>query len=218
MKGLIIKDIKLLAGQKKIYPMFFLIGIMLVITGVEPTFFVVYMTTMFMMCSITTLTYDEYENGMQFLLTLPVSAKTYVGEKYVFSTGASTIATIGSMIVYFLYSFCAGNVQVEEIKDIILICLCEYLAVLFILLLTLPLIIYFGAEKGRLVLISIIVCLTLVATFVKKLLEELGIDNQFIESIEGNITGMFMATAVFVVVGLLISFMISMHILEKKEY
>ena len=218
MKGLMIKDMKLIAGQKRFYIIIILIGIMSVVTGMDPAFFVGYITFLFTMLAITTLTYDEHENGMQFLLTLPVTARTYVKEKYIFSIAASALAAAIGTVFYLIVSLGMGNANGATVSEIILVCTGEFMAVLFVLALTLPLIIYFGAEKGRMVLISIIVLLTLIAALAKMIVERAGFGDQLAECMDMNGTALYVATIVFVIAGVLLSSAISVRILEKKEF
>lgn len=42
------------------------------------------MTMFRAMIAVGTLSYDETDNGLAFLMTLPVDRKTYVREKYLF--------------------------------------------------------------------------------------------------------------------------------------
>ena len=37
--------------------------------------------------AITTISYDEFDNGLAFLMTLPVTRKQYVAEKYLLGAG-----------------------------------------------------------------------------------------------------------------------------------
>ena len=50
----------------------------------SPSFIVSYITIIFSFFTATTVSYDEYDNCYLFLMTLPVTRKGYVNEKYVF--------------------------------------------------------------------------------------------------------------------------------------
>ena len=56
MKGLLIKDIKLMKNQKTFFVAMIFVGIMFLITQETPYFVIAYITTMFSMFTITTLT------------------------------------------------------------------------------------------------------------------------------------------------------------------
>ena len=70
MKGLLIKDIKLMKNQKTFFTAMTFVGFLFLITQETPYFVITYITTMFSMFTITTLTYDEFENGSAFLFSL----------------------------------------------------------------------------------------------------------------------------------------------------
>ena len=69
MKGLLIKDFRLLKGQ--VYFLLIVTGCVIVfmINGSE-AFGVAYVCSMVALLSLTTVSYDEYENGSAFLFTL----------------------------------------------------------------------------------------------------------------------------------------------------
>ena len=79
MKGLLIKDFRLLKGQ--VYFLLIVTGCVIVfmINGNE-AFGVAYVCSMVALLSLTTVSYDEYENGSAFLFTLPITKKDYVKE------------------------------------------------------------------------------------------------------------------------------------------
>ena len=68
MKGLLIKDFRLLKGQ--VYFLLIVTGCVIVfmINGSE-AFGVAYVCSMVALLSLTTVSYDEYENGSAFLFT-----------------------------------------------------------------------------------------------------------------------------------------------------
>jgi len=74
MKGLLIKDFRLLKGQ--VYFLLIVTGCVIVfmINGSE-AFGVAYVCSMVALLSLTTVSYDEYENGCAFLFTLPITKK-----------------------------------------------------------------------------------------------------------------------------------------------
>ena len=77
MKGLLIKDYKLMLGQKTFLGMAALMSVLYLAIYKDPTFAVVFITVMCTMFTVSTLSYDEYENGMAYLFTLPISRNKY---------------------------------------------------------------------------------------------------------------------------------------------
>ena len=79
MKGLLIKDFRLLKGQVYFLLIVTVCVIVFMINGSE-AFGVAYVCSMVALLSLTTVSYDEYENGCAFLFTLPITKKDYVKE------------------------------------------------------------------------------------------------------------------------------------------
>lgn len=100
MKGLIIKDAQLLKNQGKILAVMLVAvaGLMYIATDVNASFIVGYITIIFAMFTASTISYDEFDNCYLFLLTLPVTRKKYVNEKYLFA------------LITILTAWCAGMV------------------------------------------------------------------------------------------------------------
>ena len=72
MKGLLIKDFRLLKGQVYFLLIVTVCVIVFMINGSE-AFGVAYVCSMVALLSLTTVSYDEYENGSAFLFTLPIT-------------------------------------------------------------------------------------------------------------------------------------------------
>ena len=83
MKGLLIKDFKLLKNQKSFLAIVAAVCAFVMIKGSE-SYALFYGAAMAAMLSVNSIGYDEENNGMGFLFTLPVSRRDYVLEKYGF--------------------------------------------------------------------------------------------------------------------------------------
>ena len=143
MKGLLIKDYKLMLGQKSFLGMAALMAVLYLIIYKDPIVAVVFITVMCTMFTVSTLSYDEYENGMAYLFTLPISRNTYVLEKYAFAlvncivTGVIKVRGL-AISQSDMYSGLAGACFVSIIMISYMI----------------PLYIKFGIEKSRIVSVS----------------------------------------------------------------
>lgn len=103
MKGLLVKDLKLVKNQGKILILLAIaMGAVFGIMDANPSFVVSYMTIFFTIFTISTISYDEYDNGFAFLLTLPATRQQYVHEKYLFSLIMMGGAWAGGMAVSIL--------------------------------------------------------------------------------------------------------------------
>ena len=84
MKGLLTKDFRILAGQKRYFTIVILIALIFLCSGQPAQIIVGYCTMFGMLFTVNTISYDEFDHGYLFLFTLPVTRKDYVLEKYVF--------------------------------------------------------------------------------------------------------------------------------------
>ena len=79
MKGLLIKDLKLMKNNgKNLLLVFLIIGTMMGIMTKELYAAVGYVTFIFTLFTVSTISYDEYDNGYPFLFTLPITRRQYV--------------------------------------------------------------------------------------------------------------------------------------------
>ena len=86
MKGLLLKDFALMKGQRRFFLMLLLIGMIPALAGGNVGFLTVYLPFGFCFFTISTISYDEIDNSLPFLLILPVSRREYAGEKYVYGS------------------------------------------------------------------------------------------------------------------------------------
>ena len=115
MKGLLIKDYKLMLGQKTFLGMAALMAVLYLTIYKNPTFAVVFITVMCTMFTVSTLSYDEYENGMAYLFTLPISRNTYVLEKYAFALVNCIVTGV------IMYAMACGSIKIRGLAAIFLI-------------------------------------------------------------------------------------------------
>ena len=217
MKGLLAKDFKLVKLQKNFFFVIFAIAIGLTVSNDDAAFLPGYLTFVMSMFTLSTISYDEFDNGNAFLFTLPISRKSYVVEKYVFSLllggGSCILATLSAIIL----SVMKGTVSILEILMASLMILP---ITLIIQALMIPFHLKFGREKGRLAIIAAFGLLFIIGFLVVKLAELSGID---LPNIINNLTavnmGMSVAIAVaFAVIIFLVSMKISIAIMNSKEF
>lgn len=99
MKGLLIKDFKLMLMQKNFFIIIIVVACLISISSQDPTFMIGFITLILSLFTVSTISYDEFDNGYPFLLTLPFSRKTYVLEKYVYGLILGTGAWIVSVMI-----------------------------------------------------------------------------------------------------------------------
>ena len=144
MKGMLIKDFSLLKGQKQ----FFMIAIMFAFIFLFLTdmagFGVSYLMVMFTIFTLSTIAYDEYDNGNAFLFTLPISRKRYVQEKYVFCLVISAVVCLVDIALILVMNYVKDGTDME----MLLVTLAAACAVGIVMMaVMIPLQLKFGSEK-----------------------------------------------------------------------
>ncbi len=215
MKGLLIKDWKLLKNQARF--ILILLAISIVISFLGNTnhisFMTNYLTFIFSIFVLSTLSYDSYDNGMLFLLSLPVSRKTYIQEKYIFSL----LLTFSSWLFSLLLRLLIFSLPISwnEISIVCLQSLIYLILVLSFLAYSIPLHLKFGSEKGRMLSFGLLGLLALgIFTMVR-------INHwQFLLYIFDHISLKLLTiiSVFFCIIFLGISYLLSLWIMEKKEF
>lgn len=216
MRGLFIKDLRLMKNQRHFLFTIVLMFLILVITGVDASFFMGYVPFLLLIVSMTTITYDELENGFAFLMVLPVSRKEYVLEKYLLG-GLFGIGGLAVTVVIFILTEEAAKTSMTW-ESYLLITTGFLSFVILFLSLMIPIQLKFGSEKGRLVLFAVffgVIGLVYVADKVIKV-------NVMATTLYQNILqlplGVLLAAAfVLFAVFIWISANISLGIMKKKE-
>ena len=129
MKGLLEKDLRLMLSRKQSI-LIFIVASLFVAFTMDGSFVVSYLTMLFTVIAISTLSYDEYDNGFAFLMTLPFSRKTYVREKYIFTLLAEITAWVISVIFYYVVNMIKG-VRIDLLSEAPVLLM--YLPLLFLM-------------------------------------------------------------------------------------
>ena len=216
MSGLIVKDLELIRVNIKIYLAVFAIGVVYLIAKKDSAaFFTSYMIVMSVGLSAGTVSYDSYEKGMNFLMTLPVTRKQYVAEKYLLGAGLTAaawgITTITGVI-------CKGVAELQgDLSEKIIGTLIYIPLALLMLAASLPLVIHFGAEKGRYIAM---VMWAIIIAVVYTLIKTMGLSADAVDAwLNGLNWGMVLAgVALFTVIVYMGSYWGSVRLMEKKEF
>ncbi len=222
MKGLLIKDFKLLKNQKNFFILVFVMAVFLTITngaGSSPATFVLpYVGFVCSFFVLSTISYDEYDNGNAFLFTLPFDRKIYVAEKYIFGvvTGGAGLL----LILAFILIYTDGMTGAEQTGETLFTAGVSAALLLFFLAVMIPFQLKFGPEKGRIAMI--IVFLGIFAA-VYGLAKVVNVGNMDLSGLIQTADAMGPAgvALVFLAVSLLVlaaSMTISIRIMEKKEF
>ena len=218
MKGLLKKDLSILFCNKAM-----LVAAIIVLAAVAfmgsggGQFIMSYMAIFVPMVINSTISYDDMDNGMEYLMTLPVTRRQYVYSKYVFSAGAGFLCWIFSCVMGTLSNVVHGNQG--EPEEWLFLCLSSLGLLIFISSLIIPVQLKFGAEKAKIVMILIMVGVAGMTWFfinIKKAvfpgsIQLISFLNEYPFAYAG-IVFLFVLAAFF------ISLFVSVRICEKKEW
>lgn len=216
MLGLLEKDLRLLKGQKNFFLIILLITVFLSLNS-EDNFAVTYLTFIAGFMTISSFGYDDNGNCMPFLLTLPVSRRLYVKSKYVLGFLLTFIGWLAGMVISTVTAFLH---KAPPTAEAVLFQLAWVFLWMIMLSFVLPMLFKFGAEKGRMATLAMMLVFMAIVFVFTKLAETLGMDiDACLEALAGQqivvlVAGMAVVTLIIV----LISYSISEKIVQKKEY
>ncbi|MDD6467491.1 MAG: ABC-2 transporter permease [Erysipelotrichaceae bacterium] len=152
MRGLLIKDYKLIKQQK--YLLFLLvIGIAVCAFVGNAESLLVFSTLVGFLLAMTTINYDEFDNGNAFLFSLPISRKSYVKEKYAFGLLCGGIGLILSTVVCLLIQLLKNQGVDSSLWATVGT---SIITLVMIASIAFPFQLKYGGEKGRIVLLVVI--------------------------------------------------------------
>ena len=218
MKGLLVKDIRFLWGQKGSLVIFVALGLYFLLTGTDPSFGLVYTMMLAGLFSTSSITYDSHEKGMSFLLTLPIQKKTYVISKYVFALLVMVIMGASITLLGFGFNMLSENsVDMSTLGDGFVMAIAFGLVMVSFMI---PIYVIFGAEKAR-IAVMVIIGFAVAGYFVitKLLGDSKQAATELLTKLEGlsDLQAALFATGIMLVI-LVISMIITIVGLEKKEY
>lgn len=217
MKGLLIKDFKLMLMQKNFFIIIIVVACLISISSQDPTFMIGFITLILSLFTVSTISYDEFDNGYPFLLTLPFSRKTYVLEKYVYGLILGTGAWIVSVMICSLMLIVQGKPVTSDMLIGAFVILPMFLVIESLMI---PVNLRFGGEKGRYALIACVGVLVVIGFVVMKIVEIFHIDVlPLILAIDALGPVMFMV--ILLMIGfliMLVSLKVSLSIMNKKEF
>ena len=216
MRGLLEKDLRLLKGQKNFFLIILLITVFLSLNS-EDNFAVTYLTFIAGFLTISSFGYDDNGNCMPFLLTLPVSRTLYVKSKYVLGFLLTFIGWAAGMVISMVTALLH---KAPPTVEAVLFQLAWVFLWMIMLSFVLPMLFKFGAEKGRMATLAMMLVFMAIVFVFTKLAETLGMDvDACLEALAGQqIVVLVAGMAVAALIVLLISYSISVKIIQKKEY
>ncbi|MBE5958245.1 MAG: ABC-2 transporter permease [Lachnospiraceae bacterium] len=221
MKGLFVKDLIIVKNQSKSLLAFLALGFFMSMS-MKDNAGIVYMAMIISMFSLSTIGYDEFDNGFRFLFTLPASKKAYVREKYLFFILCLVIGIVAGCLIGFPAELLKDTGSVQNYLDTLgesiigSVCVGAIYAGLLI-----PIRVKYDAEKAKLVNFAVLGGIAAVCYFLFKMKDKLpeGFAAKVIEFLEGlsdvQIASILIAGSIVI---LLVSEVIAERIIAKKEY
>ena len=221
MKGLMIKDFRIIMNQKRFIVLYLFIALILSFS-MDYTFIVSYVPMVSTILALSTISYDYNDNGLSFIMTHPNKPGDYAVAKYIFSMLAVTFMWLVSIVIQII----AIMIQKTDVATGEVIMTDALMLPMFLLILAvmLPIELKYSPEKARVVLFIIFGVVMLIVLGGKSIAESLsssGIVN--VEKIVAgfqNINGSVLVIAAYAVciIVLSISMMISIRIMKNKEF
>lgn len=202
MKGLLIKDCLLLKNIRKVFLFMILSACFCSLAMQDKNFIGGYLMVFFGTVCLSSISYDEMDQGNLTIFSFPIERKTYVQEKYVYGLllllSALLLSTL-FLLPCFSWKSIASNMIMFGIG-------------LLFLAVSLPFQLKYGHEKGRLVMLLVLMILAggLVV------IDMNGSLKQWLETSSLVLDALIYFG--FVVFAYIISLRISISIMEKKEF
>lgn len=223
MKGLLIKDFKLVFVNARTLMALVVISIFLLFssdTGEQYSFVISYMTVISFLFVLSSVSYDDFDHGLSFLMTLPVSRKIYVLEKYLFGLLCGIGGWTFSMLICLVASF-VGKADTAALlsPEFMLTSITIYIVLSFILSITLPVQLKFGGDNGKIFIILAVGALFVIGFAASKIAANFGVDlkewlNRLLTLEETFLT---LALGALALIALAVSYLISYKIMKNKQ-
>ena len=174
------------------------------------------------MISLSTFSYDEMAKSNRYILTLPVTRKEIVLEKYILAIGATILGSLLGFVLTLLIGNIMNYVRPDNVIDINIDTLLAttiggLFGVSLIQAIQIPSIFKWGAEKGRIQMFIVLFGLALIGAGVGFLIKESGlsVDIEKLESVLKNF-GLFLLVLLSFII-YFISYKVSYKIYKNKE-
>lgn len=219
MKALFIKDIRIVLKQQRVLICaFFAVITILAFATDNSMYAVAFVLFLVPTMMLTTISYDTFENGMSYIMSLPVSVKDYVAEKYILTVASSLIFNIMATILINVVLSIGKGVGIMPLELIVNAMLAQFMVLIYISL-VLPVDIRFGTDKGMI----IVVLMAVVIGAVGPMLGNINVDSGLMYKLsEAEITSVPVNTALLLMsvggVFAIVSYFISVKLMKQMEY
>ncbi|MGN1417412.1 MAG: ABC-2 transporter permease [Oscillospiraceae bacterium] len=212
MSGLMQKDMCLLFQRSRVLVVLIGIGAIMGFST-DGSFVIGFLTLTCAILTVGTISYDEYDNGYPFLFTLPITRRTYVVGKYIFCMLGGLIGWCVSVAIF----ICCILIKGAVLSATDLIDAAAFIPVLgLITAVMIPVQLKYGAEKSRVALVAVGGGAWAIGVLAMRFLPD-DLQLPAFLSEPDDLTVMLLLIGVCLVT-LVVSYLISLRIMEKKEY
>lgn len=220
IRGLLIKDLCLMREIRKLLLIILFVTVIFIFNGTSSTFLTGYIMIIIAFLVGMTISYDEMNNGLAFLMTLPVTRRQYVAEKFICGLLSLFLGFVYTMVVAVIQSM-IGN-SAPDLKESIMTAVLFAVIGVIVLSFSIAIDLKFGVEKGRVMLILGFMVIFFLFYMGVEFLERNFPEKKeaFLQWFNTIFEGskIYPVCAVICAVVLLVSFFASCRILEKKEF
>ncbi len=219
MKALFIKDIRIVLKQQRVLICaFFAVITILAFATDNSMYAVAFVLFLVPTMMLTTISYDTFENGMSYIMSLPVSVKDYVAEKYILTVASSLIFNIMATILINVVLSIGKGVGIMPLELIVNAMLAQFMVLIYISL-VLPVDIRFGTDKGMI----IVVLMAVVIGAAGPMLGNINVDSGLMYKLsEAEITSVPVNQALLLMsvggVFAIVSYFVSVKLMKQMEY
>ena len=217
MKGLFIKDLRLIFRRKQ-QLLILLVFCAIIAFSTEGSFIIGYAAGLMGILGLSSLAFDEQDNGFPFLFSLPVDTKTYVNEKYLFCILLDLAGAATGTALFVLACLTKGNM--DMVLDGILYLAFYLPATLLLILSILPVQMVFGRERSRIITMVVYGILFVLSALIVKIVGPIGKERMPRNLPEWLSNPFFIAAVAF---ALVLAFCIGMYLfclkaMKNKEF
>ena len=213
MKGLLIKDILFMANQRSSAFLILVMGVAMSLY-MQASAIIGYLMMMGGMLALSTMSYDEYENGYRYLFTLPTTRKEYVKEKYLFCLMWVILCMVLGGLASFVIMAIKKQIDMQEFIGTIVT---MFSVLIIFLAVSIFSRIRYGNEKSKIIIYVFFAAIGLIgyllSSFVSK---ETAIAVETFVNTNGTILMILLPITGLMVY--LISYLLSVKVMEKKEF
>ena len=204
MKGLLVKDFKLMMLQRNFFLLILVIVIgMMAFTDdvVFPLGFLSFVVSLF---TLSTISYDDFDNGMPYILCLPITKKKYIDEKFLLVFFTTLLGFILAQMIGYIYLFINNNFNIEFFIESLVLLPLIYL----IITIQIPIRLKFGQEKSRIINIFSMIIIVVTGTLIIEAFAKIEVLARSIEIIY----------FILLLIAIFIIYKISIKIISSKQF